>query len=310
MDRLVEAGGGIADGGGWQQADGAGDHARLIGENVAEHVLSNHHVELAGVFHKLHGAVVHQHILVLHVGILLRQPVHDGAPQAGGFQHIGLVHTGHLLAAEAGQLKGPAADALNLLLGIGHPVDALHAPVRGVVPLPLAEVDAAGQLPHHHQVNALLRGLPFQRTGVRHSGAQGGGAQIGIQAQILSDGQQGGLGPLLGGLVGAPLGAAHSAQQHRVAGPTLLGGAVGIALPHRVGGAAAQQHLLIGEAVAELLADGLQHLDGLPHHFGADAVAADERNFIIHFAAPLAFRDLSRPPLSTMPWTKAGRGAA
>ena len=57
VDRLVEAGGGIADGGGWQQADGAGDHARLIGENVAEHVLSNHHVELAGVFHELHGAV-------------------------------------------------------------------------------------------------------------------------------------------------------------------------------------------------------------------------------------------------------------
>ena len=78
-----------------------------------------------------------------------------------------------------------------------------------------------------------------------------------------------------------------------------------------------KEHILLARqvgvpaiVVAELLADGLQHLDGLPHHFGADAVAADERNFIIHFAAPLAFRDLSRPPLSTMPWTKAGRGAA
>ena len=58
-----------------------------------------HHIKLPRIPHQLHGAVVHQHILILHIGVFLRQPVHDGPPQPGGLQHIGLVHAGHLAAA-------------------------------------------------------------------------------------------------------------------------------------------------------------------------------------------------------------------
>ena len=196
------------------------------------------------------------------------------------------------------------------MLGVSHPVGTLHAPIVRLILLPPAEVDAAGEFPHHHQVDAPLGGLGFQGACVNHGGTQRGGAQVGIQPQILPDRQKGGLGPLLCGLVRAPPGAAHGAQQHRVAGPAFLRRAVGVALPHRIGGAAAQQYVHEFISVSKRFPHALQYLDGLPHHFGADAVAADERNFIIHFAAPLAFRDLSRPPLSTMPWTKAGRGAA
>ena len=116
VDGLIQAGGGVPDRGGGQQADGAGDHGGLVGEDVPEHVLGDHHVELAGVPDELHGAVVHQHVLIGHVGVFLRQPVHHLPPQAAGLQHVGLVHAGHLVPAQAGQLKGPAADALDLLL--------------------------------------------------------------------------------------------------------------------------------------------------------------------------------------------------
>ena len=105
--------------------------------------------------------------------------------------------------------------------------------------------------------------------------------------QVLADGQQGGLGTLLrvGGV--APLGAAHRAQEHRVAGLALLSGAVWVGLPHRVDGAAAHQNILKGEGVAELLAHRLHDLDGLPHDLGADAVAPDHCNFLFHLFLPL-----------------------
>ena len=310
MDGLIQAGGGVADGGGGQQADGAGDHRRLVRQDIAEHVLGDHHIELAGVPDQLHGGVVHQHVLIGHVGILFCQAVHHLPPQAGGLQHVGLVHAGDLFIAHPGQLKGAAANALDLHLGIGHAVGGLDAPVRGLIPLPLAEVHAAGELPDDHQVDALLGGLLLQGAGPGHGGAQGGGTQIGVQPQVLADGQQGGLGPLSGVAGVAPLGTAHRAQQHRVAGLALLLRAVGIGLAHGVDGATAHHHVYKLKAVAELGAHGLHDLDRLAHHLGADTVAPDQRDLIVHFATPLAFNEFSRPPLWMMPLIKAGKGAA
>ena len=310
MDGLIQAGGGVADGGGGQQADGAGDHRCLVRQDIAEHVLGDHHIELAGVPDQLHGGVVHQHILIGHVRILLGQAVHHLPPQAGGLQHVGLVHAGDLFAAHPGQLKGTAANALDLHLGIGHAVGGLNAPVGGLIPLPLAEVHAAGELPDDHQVDALLGGLFLQGAGPGHGGAQGGGAQVRVQAQVLADGQQGGLGPLVRVAGVAPLGTAHRAQQHRIAGPALLRRAVGIGLAHRVDGTAAHHHVCKFKAVAELGTHGLHDLDRLAHHLGADAVAPDQRDLIVHFATPLAFNEFSRPPLWMMPLIKAGKGAA
>ena len=62
--------------------------------------------------------------------------------------------------------------------------------------------------------------------------------------------------------------------------------------------------------MTKLLADGLHDLDGLPYHFGADAVAFDQRNFIIHLPIPRSFREFSRPPLVMIPLMNSGKGAA
>ena len=50
---------------------------------------------------------------------------HHTAPQAAGVQHVCLVHAAQLLAALLGGLKADAADALDLVLGVGHGVDGL-----------------------------------------------------------------------------------------------------------------------------------------------------------------------------------------
>ena len=69
----------------------------LVGENVAEHIFRDDDVKLRRVLADLHGAVVHEHLAVLDLGVLGLQAVHDGAPQAAGVQHVGLIHTGQLL---------------------------------------------------------------------------------------------------------------------------------------------------------------------------------------------------------------------
>ena len=60
--------------------------------HLPEHILCYHHIKLSGITDQLHGTVIHQHILIRDVGILPGQPVHDGAPQAGGLQYVGLVY--------------------------------------------------------------------------------------------------------------------------------------------------------------------------------------------------------------------------
>ena len=159
MDGLVQAPGAIAQRGGRDHADGAGDHGSLIGEDIAEHILSDDDIELRGILYDLHGAVVHKHLAVLHVRVLGLQAVHHTAPQAAGIQHVGLVHTAELFAALLGGLEADAANALDLVLRIGHGVHGLLFAVFQRVGLVLAEVHAADQLPHDDKVNTLCHDL-------------------------------------------------------------------------------------------------------------------------------------------------------
>ena len=67
---------------------------------------------------------------------------------------------------------------------------------------------------------------------------------------------------------------------------------------------------MISEGVAELGSHGIQHPDGLPHDFGADAVTPDDRNGLIHCAASFALRDAMSPPLAIMSLINGGKGSA
>ena len=159
MDGLVQTPGAVTKAGGRDHADRAGDHGSFVRQDIAEHILGNDDVKLGGVLHDLHGAVVHEHLAVLHVRVLGLQPVHHGAPQTAGVQHVGLVHAAQLFAALAGGLEADAANALNLVLCIGHGIHGLLFAVFQRVGLVIAEVHAADQFPHDDKINALCHDL-------------------------------------------------------------------------------------------------------------------------------------------------------
>src|ERR1044071_3214557 len=67
VDGFEHTGAVRAQGRGRQQADAAREHRRLVAEDVAEHVLGEDHVEMAGIGDELHRGVVDEHVLQLDV---------------------------------------------------------------------------------------------------------------------------------------------------------------------------------------------------------------------------------------------------
>ena len=53
----------VAERGARQHPERAGEHRRLVAEDVAEHVLGEDHVELGRARHELHRGVVDEHVL-------------------------------------------------------------------------------------------------------------------------------------------------------------------------------------------------------------------------------------------------------
>ena len=120
----------------------------------------------------------------------------DLLPQHAGLHDVALLGRGHLVAALAGEVEGDAGDALDLAGRVDLRVDgALLAVLERHDLLRLAEIDAAGQLAHDHDVEA-LDDLALQRGGIGERRVADRRAQIGEQAEILAQAQQPGLGAL------------------------------------------------------------------------------------------------------------------
>ena len=289
---LVERGA-VAQGGAGEHAERAREHGGLVGEDVAEGVLGHQDVELGGVVHELHGAVVHEHVGRLDGGVLGGHAVGDLAPQAARLEHVGLVHGDDAVAGTTGGgVEGPADDALHLVLVVVHEVaaegagGAVHARAGDVLgALVGAEVDAARQLAHDEHVHALEL-LGAKRACVAQGVIDAHGAQVEVEAQALADGEKALLrtGLARGGAV--PLGAADSGEQHGVGGLgglERLGGKRGGRAAGGTGGvdgAAADEVLLAVEGAAILLADGVEDLHGLGDDLRADAVAGKQANLV------------------------------
>ena len=95
------------------------------------------------------------------------------------------------------QIEGDADDALDLGLGIDFGVDPAAAAVRHCLDAArLAEIDAAGQLAHDHQIEAGDElALQARRVGQRLEHHRR--AQIGEQVHLLAQPQDAALGPQL-----------------------------------------------------------------------------------------------------------------
>ncbi len=82
VDRLEEAGRARgAETGRRQHPQRAGEHRRLVAEDVAEEVLGDDHVEVGGTGDELHRGVVDQQVVERDVGVLRRDPAHHLAPE-------------------------------------------------------------------------------------------------------------------------------------------------------------------------------------------------------------------------------------
>ncbi len=101
-----------------QHADRTGQHRGLIGQDVAEHVAGDHHVELLGRLDQLHRGIVDQHVAKLDIRVILAHLDHHIAPQLGAFEHVHLVHRAQLFVAFPGRLESDMADTADFRLAV------------------------------------------------------------------------------------------------------------------------------------------------------------------------------------------------
>ena len=185
-----------ADGGGGEHAEGAGDDAGLVGEDVAEEVLGEDDVEVAGDVHDVHGHGVDELVLEGDVGVVLGDFGDGGAPELGDFEDVGLVDGGDFVAALGGELEGDAGDADDFGLGVAHGVDGFVGLL--VPPAGRAEVEAAEELADEEDVD-VFGDLGAERGVGGERGEGERGAQVGEAAEGLADLEQAGFGALVGG---------------------------------------------------------------------------------------------------------------
>jgi len=280
VHRLVEPDAAVAEARRGQHAERAGDLGGLVRQDVAEQVLGDDHVEAARVPHQQHRARVHELVDQRHVGEALGHLLDHLHPELRGLEHVGLVHVRHVLAAPARRLEGHPADAGDLDLVVHHRVARLALAADDAHPARLAEVQAAGQLAHHQQVDA-VDDLGAQRRGLDQRREHAGGTQVGVQAQLLADAQQ----ALLGAPVHrqrVPLRPAHGAEQH---GTALLGQRHRLVAQRRpVGVDRRPADPLVGELELQPVArrHRLQRAPRLAGHLGADPVATHHHDPRFH----------------------------
>lgn len=84
------------------------DHGTcLVGDDVAEQVVSEDHVEAGRIRHHENGGRVDMQIVVGNFRIFLGDLIDDALPHVSGVdEHVLLVHEGHMLPALHGQLEG------------------------------------------------------------------------------------------------------------------------------------------------------------------------------------------------------------
>ena len=181
-----------------------------------------------------------------------------------------------LLAAVARELEGGPPDALDFIGVIDLSVDrALLAVAEVPDLLRLAEIDAAGQLAHDHDVEP-LDDLGLQRRSRRERRIADRGPQVGVKAEFLAQAQKPRLGPnVISDAV--PFRTADGGQKNRVGGFGERHVSVADRFPVGVIGAPADQSLLDLEFGDALLVEAIDNLLEFGHNLGTDAVAREKQ---------------------------------
>ena len=91
------------------------NHRTEIGDDIAEHITGDDHIEVSGTAQQVHGGRIDQHVLQRHVRIVLADLHDDLAPEPGDREHVGLIDRSELAAAQTGRFERHARHALDLL---------------------------------------------------------------------------------------------------------------------------------------------------------------------------------------------------
>ena len=277
MDRFVKAATTVADGRRRQHAERACQHRGLVRQDVAEQVLGQDDVEIARSADQVHCGRVDQHVFECHIReFIAHQPCGHFAPQARSLQHVRLVDLRDVPATPAREAPGNASDALDLSHGIGTLV---HGAVR--LARLAAEIQAAGELAHEQQVHA-VEDFGLDGGGIAQRGHDLHGPQVGVDAQLGAQPEQGGLRP--DRRRRAPLRAAYGAQQHAVGLAAQVQGGRRQAVTVQVYGDAPEGRLGQFEIVPEARCDGAQHAQPLGDDLRPDAITGQDRDMCLHCA--------------------------
>ena len=234
-----------------------------VGQDVAEQVGGDDHVELVRVHHQLHAGVVDDHLLGRDLGVLRRDLARHLEEQArGGLHDVGLVHHRDLAATKApGQLEGVAHDAL--AAAPGDLDDRLRGLAVGRQGLAFRAIGALGVLAHGDEVHAFVARA---RAGDADRRAHVG-VEVEAPAQLDVDRAE----------ALAHRRGQRALERDAVAADGLEGGGgdqLAAALP---GGEAGVDELVLQAAL-----QCIEHAQGGVHDLGADAVAADHCNGLGH----------------------------
>ncbi|ELQ11774.1 Glutamine amidotransferases class-II [Pseudomonas syringae BRIP39023] len=264
-----------------QHADGAGEHRRLIGEDVAEQVVGHDHIELLGCTHQLHGGIVDVHVAQFDFRVILGDLLDDFTPQLAGREYVGLVHRAELLATHHGHIETDPGNAADLAFAVRQRVVGL---TLAIIQHPRTawrtEVDTTGQLANDQDIQA---GDDFrlQARRVGQLRIQDRRTQVAEQAQLRTDFQQTALRTDVA-LDGVPFRAADCTEQHGVGRTGTIQGFIGQRHAVLVDGRATDH--VVGQFKPQLIlfVGQLQHLDRFGHDFRTNTITWENQNLLAH----------------------------
>ena len=198
---------------------------------------------------------------------------HHLSPQPGRLERVRFVDRAQPAPARPRQLEGLARHALHLRRRVAHGIHRRLAPGRLVAPLRLAEIEPAGQLPHHHQVDA-LDPVRLHARGLDQCGLDPDRAQIRVESEGAAQPQDRRPRPQLGVRIGVvPAGTAHGPEEDGVGALAALDRLRSQRRPVGLDRGAAHQVLGDLERDAVALCHPLQHGDRARGDLRPDAVA-------------------------------------
>ena len=133
-----------------REPDAARDRGGEVGEDVAEQVLGDDHVVRRRLLDQLHRHRVDELVVELDVGVARPPPRRDARQSRDVSSTFALSTLVTWPRRRRGELEAPAEDAVDLVGAVAAGVEGAVAVVPAV-----AEVEAAGQLAHDQEVEAL-----------------------------------------------------------------------------------------------------------------------------------------------------------